>query len=218
MAKLLKRVLVTGGAGYVGSSLVPKLLSAGYEVTVLDLYLYGDNLFADLRGNPGLREVKGDLRKPADVERAMAGCDAVIHLACISNDPSFDLDPDLGKSINYDCFRPLVQAAKRAGVRRFICVLFLRLRRQERAGSHGEPRAAAVDGLLKFRPCARTCSWRSAGRLVTVILRPATVCGYAPRLRLDLTVNILTSLGVNNGRIKPCSAASSCARTSMSRT
>src|SRR6476661_7127440 len=120
MAKLFKRVLVTGGAGYVGSSLVPKLLSAGYAVTVLDLYLYGDDLFADLRGNPGLREVKGDLRKPADVERAMAGCDAVIHLACISNDPSFELDPNLGKSINYDCFRPLVEISRDSGVHRFI--------------------------------------------------------------------------------------------------
>ena len=93
MTKRFKRVMVTGGAGYVGSSLVPKLLAAGYEVSVLDLYLYGDELFADHRG-PNLREVKGDLRNPADVALALEGCDAVIHLACISNDPSFDLDPD----------------------------------------------------------------------------------------------------------------------------
>ena len=119
MAKRFKRVLVTGGAGYVGSNLVPKLLAAGYEVTVLDLYIYGD-IFAELKSNPRLTEVKGDLRNAADVARAVAGCDAVIHLACISNDPSFDLNPELGRSINFDCFRPLVKAAKDAGVRRFI--------------------------------------------------------------------------------------------------
>ena len=108
------RVLVTGGAGYVGSNLVPKLLRAGYQTVVLDLYIYGDVL-SDLKGNPNLTEVKGDLRNAQDVARAMAGCDAVIHLACISNDPSFDLDPALGRSINFDCFRPLVRAAKDAG-------------------------------------------------------------------------------------------------------
>ena len=112
--------MVTGGAGYVGSSLVPKLLAGGYEVSVLDLYLYGDDLFGNLRGKAGLREVKGDLRNPESVARALEGCDAVIHLACISNDPSFDLDPGLGKSINFDCFRPLVRASKAAGVKRFI--------------------------------------------------------------------------------------------------
>src|SRR5678815_821957 len=114
------RVLVTGGAGYVGSSLVPKLLAAAYEVTVLDLYLYGGEFFAPHRGNPALREVRGDIRDPAAVARALAGCDAVIHLACISNDPSFDLDPALGRSVNFDCFRPLVKAAKDAGVGRFV--------------------------------------------------------------------------------------------------
>src|SRR5262249_57670060 len=120
MPNRFKRVMVTGGAGYVGSRLVPKLLDAGYEVSVLDLYLYGDDIFAAYAGNPALRQVKGDLRNPGDVGGALAGCDAVIHLACISNDPSFDLDPALGRSINYDCFRPLVRASKAAGIRRFI--------------------------------------------------------------------------------------------------
>src|SRR5262249_33524663 len=83
-----QRVLVTGGAGYVGSNLVPKLLAAGHEVTVLDLYLYGGDFFAAHRGNQALREVKGDIRDPAAVARAVAGCQSVIHLACISNDPS----------------------------------------------------------------------------------------------------------------------------------
>src|SRR5215469_18435377 len=116
MQKRFDRILVTGGAGYVGSNLVPKLLQAGYGVTVLDLCIYGDVLAP----HPQLRIVKGDLRDAGNVAAALEGCDAVIHLACISNDPSFDLDPTLGRSINYDCFRPLVRASKAAGARRFI--------------------------------------------------------------------------------------------------
>ena len=108
----MSSVLVTGGAGYVGSCLVPRLLEAGHKVTVLDLYLYGDNVLENVKQNPALREIKGDLRNPADVKNALRGCDSVIHLACISNDPSFELDVDLGKSINYDCFRPLVKMSK----------------------------------------------------------------------------------------------------------
>ena len=114
------RVLVTGGAGYVGSYLVPKLLSAGYPVNVLDLYLYGQEVLETARSSPLLREIRGDLRDPETVETALEGCASVIHLACISNDPSFELNPNLGKSINYDAFRPLVRSAKRKGVKRFI--------------------------------------------------------------------------------------------------
>lgn len=200
MSKLLKRVLVTGGAGYVGSDLVPKLLAAGHEVTVLDLYLFGQDLFADLRGDTRLREVKGDLRNSRDVELALEGCDAVIHLACISNDPSFDLDPRLGRSINYDCFAPLVRAAKTSGVRRFIYASSSSV-----YGVNDEPE---VTEDLPLRPltdyskykalCEEALEKEREPGFVTVTVRPATVCGYAPRLRLDLTVNILTNLAISN--------------------
>ena len=203
MENRFKRVLVTGGAGYVGSNLVPKLLAAGYGVTVLDLYLYGDDIFAAERKDPALREVKGDLRDPRDVAAALADCDAVVHLACISNDPSFDLDPHLGRSINYDCFRPLVKAAKAAGVKRFIYA--------SSSSVYGIKDVSDVTEDLPLQPltdyskykamCEDVLDEEHEPGFVTVTVRPATVCGYARRLRLDLAVNLLTNLAINNGRI-----------------
>jgi nucleoside-diphosphate-sugar epimerase len=200
----LKRVLVTGGAGYVGSRLVPKLLAAGYAVNVLDLYLFGAAVLDGVRGDPALTEIKGDLRDPQAVARALAGCDAVIHLACISNDPSFELDPALGRSINYDAFRPLVQAARKAGVRRFIYASSSSV-----YGLKSEPNVTEdmplepLTDYSKYKAlCEDVLHEERADGFTTLILRPATVCGYAPRLRLDLTVNILTSHAVNNGKIR----------------
>lgn len=196
--------MVTGGAGYVGSVLVPKLLEAGHKVTVLDLYLYGDKLFEHLRGNPDLREVKGDLRDPAVVADALRGCNAVIHLACISNDPSFELDPTLGKSINYDAFRPLVRASKAVGVRRFIYASSSSV-----YGVKSEPEVTedlACEPLTdysKFKAmCETVLAEERVPGFVTCTIRPATVCGYGPRQRLDVVVNILTNHAVHNGRIR----------------
>ena len=120
MSTDLKQILVTGGAGYVGSALIPRLLQEGYKVNVLDLYLYGDHVFDSVKDNPNLTQIKGDIRNRQTLEKATAGCDAVMHLACISNDPSFDLDPDLGKSINYDAFFALVDVSKESGVKRLV--------------------------------------------------------------------------------------------------
>jgi nucleoside-diphosphate-sugar epimerase len=117
--KPIRTVLVTGGAGYVGSALLPKLVDQQYDVRGLDLYLYGDDVLSGCRG-PCLTEIRGDVRDKELLARVLPGCDAVIHLACISNDPSFDLDPALGKSINFDAFGPLVRMARDSGVRRFI--------------------------------------------------------------------------------------------------
>jgi len=203
MSKRFNRILVTGGAGYVGSNLVPKLLGAGYGVVVLDLYIYG-GVFADLKSHPKLVEIKGDLRNPTvDVARAVAGCDAVIHLACISNDPSFDLDPALGRSINYDCFRPLVKACKDAGVRRFIYASSSSVYgiKDETDVTEDLPLVPLTDYSKYKAMCEQVLEEEREPGFVAVTLRPATVCGYAPRLRLDLTVNILTNHAINNGRI-----------------
>lgn len=202
MANRFKRVMVTGGAGYVGSSLIPKLLAAGYEVSVLDLYLYGEDLFKDYRG-PKLREVKGDLRNVDDVAKALEGADAVIHLACISNDPSFDLDPNLGKSINFDCFRPLVKASKAVGVKRFIYASSSSVYgiKEDPNVTEDLPLQPLTD-YSKFKAmCEEVLEEEREPGFVTVTIRPATVCGYAPRLRLDLTVNILTNLAITNKKI-----------------
>lgn len=196
-------MLVTGGAGYVGSRLIPKLLDAGYDVSVLDLFIFGEDVFAHLRDSPSLTQVKGDLRNLADVTRALAGCDVIVHLACISNDPSFDLDPALGRSINFDCFYPLVRAAKAAGAQRFIYASSSSVYgiKSDPEVTEDLPLAPLTDYSKYKALCERVLAEEREPDFVTVTLRPATVCGYAPRLRLDLTVNILTNLAVNTQRI-----------------
>src|SRR6267154_373276 len=199
----LNRVLVTGGAGYVGAVLVPKLLEAGYKVTVLDLYMYGEDVLKECRSNPGLREVKGDIRDGEVVKQALNGCDSVIHLACISNDPSFELNPELGRSINLDSFVPLVRASKSVGVKRFVYA--------SSSSVYGVKEGVEVTEDLSLEPltdyskfkaeCEALLEKEKAPGFVTVTIRPATVCGYSPRQRLDVVVNILTNLGYHKGEI-----------------
>src|SRR4051812_26265419 len=120
MSTPIQQVLVTGGAGYVGAVLVPKLLKASYHVKVVDLYLYGEDVFDSVKSDPKLKQIKGDIRDAELLKREIPSTDAVIHLACISNDPSYELNPSLGKSINYDAFIPLVAISKQNKVKRFI--------------------------------------------------------------------------------------------------
>jgi nucleoside-diphosphate-sugar epimerase len=198
------RVLVTGGAGYVGAVLTPKLLAAGYAVRVLELFLFGEEPLEDVKEHPRLEMVRGDLRDRDLLTRALADCDAVIHLACISNDPSFELDPELGKSINYDAFRPLVKIARDAGVRRFIYASSSSVYgvKQEENVTEDLPLAPLTDYSKYKALCEQVLAEYQSPKFTTVTVRPATVCGYSPRLRLDLTVNILTNQAVNNGRIR----------------
>jgi nucleoside-diphosphate-sugar epimerase len=198
---LRQKVLVAGGAGYVGCVLVPKLLDAGYEVVVFDLMLFGDEGLP--KGHSGLTIVTGDLRDTPAFASALKGVDSVIHLACISNDPSFELDPELSKSINFDCFEPTIQACVDAGVERFIYA--------STSSVYGVSDAPEVTEEHPLLPVSDYNKYKGLSEpyllkyqsptFTTVIIRPATVCGYSPRMRLDLTINILTNHAVHNGKI-----------------
>jgi nucleoside-diphosphate-sugar epimerase len=198
-----RKVLVTGGAGYVGAMLVPKLLARGHDVTVLDTYYFGREPLSALRGAAGLREIEADIRDRDAVRRAVAGCDSVIHLACISNDPSFELDPDLAKTINYDAFEPLVEESKKAGVRRFVFVSsssVYGVSDAERV-TEDHPLHSLTDYSKYKALCEPILLAAQSKDFTTLVLRPATVCGFSTRMRFDLSVNILTNHAVNNRKI-----------------
>jgi len=192
----MKKVLVTGGAGYKGCILIPKMLNAGYEVIVYDLMLTYDR---GLPEHPNLSIVKADIRDIPQFRKSLEGCEAVIHMACISNDPSFELDPNLSKTINFDCFEDLVKSSKEAGVKRFIYVSSSSV-----YGVSESPDVTEDHPLIpltdynKYKGLCEPILFKyQDSEFTTVIFRPATVCGYSPRMRFDLSINILTNLAVN---------------------
>ncbi len=197
-------VVVTGGAGYVGAVLVPKLLAAGHPVKVLDWFLYGEHVLDGYRDDPRLQLLRGDIRDCGLLAEALPDCDAVIHLACISNDPSFELDPELGRSVNYEAFRPLVETARDCGVRRFIYASSSSVYglKEEEQVTEDLPLQPLTDYSRYKALCEDVLREYESPDFTTTIIRPATVCGYSPRLRLDLTVNILTHHAVVDGRIR----------------
>lgn len=184
----MSRVFVSGGAGYLGSLLTPTLLAQGHQVTVLDWFLYGDTLAE----HPQLIKAKGSVGEVTP--GLLHGHDAIIHLACISNDPSFALDPSLGEA-DYDATVRLVRLARAANIPRFIYA--------SSSSVYGaKPDDVEVTEDLPLQPLTGYSDVKARceqvvleanGRMVTTALRPATLCGYAPRLRLDVVVNALTS-------------------------
>jgi nucleoside-diphosphate-sugar epimerase len=200
-----RRILVTGGAGYVGSKLVPKLLELGHKVVVLDLFWFCEkSIFANVTNVENLKVIQGDIRDYSTIKNALLGCSGVIHLACISNDPSFDLDPELGKSINFDSFEPFVKLSKEEGVNRFIYASSSSVYGIKEVENVTED--LEVDPLTDYSKykymCEEVLEKYTSDEFCCTSLRPATVCGSSPRQRLDVVVNILTNHAVNRNEIK----------------
>jgi nucleoside-diphosphate-sugar epimerase len=201
MSNRFSRIFVTGGAGYVGSVLIPRLIERRYTVTSYDISYYGDSFLP--KGDSNLQVIRGDIRDTAKLAEAIAEHDAFISLACISNDASFELDEKLSTSVNLDAFEPMVLAAKKAGVRRFIFASSSSV-----YGVSDQPNVTEEHPLVpltlynKYKGMCEPLLFRHTdASFVGVVFRPATVCGYAPRQRFDLSVNILANHAINNGKI-----------------
>jgi len=196
----MKKVIIIGGGGYVGSELTRILLKQGYKVLVYDLFIYGNTLPKD----KNLEIINGDIRDINLLDRTIKDVDNLIHLACISNDPSFDLNPDLGKSINFDCFEDLVKISKENGIKKFIYA--------SSSSVYGIKPEPNVDETFSLQPltdyskfkamCEEILFKNQSNEFVCSCIRPATVCGYSRRQRFDLVVNILTNHAYNNKEIK----------------
>ncbi len=187
-----KNVLITGGAGYVGSMLVPSLLEEGFTVTVVDLMIYGEDV---LPKHPNLKVYRLDIRDINKLSQLLVKQNIVIHLACISNDPSFELNPELGKSINLDAFEPMVKAAKGTGVERFIYASSSSVYGIKDVEDVSEDMSLEpLTDYSKFKAqCEMILNNYSSDDFTTTTIRPATVCGYAPRQRLDVVMNIFAN-------------------------
>ncbi len=190
------KVLVTGGCGYKGHVLIPKLLARGYEVIAFDIQWFGNFLAPD----PGLQVIKGDVR---DVESVpLDGVDCIIHLSSIANDPCGDLDPKLTWEVSALATMQLADKAKRFGIKRFIYAS---------SGSvYGLKDEPQVTENLELKPISEYNKTKMVAErvllsyrddMIVQIIRPATVCGYSPRMRLDVSVNMLTMQALTKGKI-----------------
>ncbi len=197
-----KSIFITGGAGYCGSRLVPTLLNKGYKVTVYDIMYFSDSFLP--KENKDLTIIEGDLRDENKLKKSCKNHDVFVHLACISNDASFVLDEKLSTSINLESFEPMVRASKESGNKRFIYASTSSVYGISEAKDVREDHPLVPLTLYnKYKGMCEPILFDYTDKnFEGVIFRPATVCGYAPRLRLDLSVNILTNHAVINNKIK----------------
>jgi nucleoside-diphosphate-sugar epimerase len=190
------KIFLTGACGYKGSVLVPKLLKAGHRVVAFDIMWFGNFL----EPHPDLTVVRGDIRNVDEFD--LTGIDAIIHLSSVANDPCGDLDPKLTWEISCLATMQLADRARRHGVQRFIYAS---------SGSvYGVKDEEHVTEELELKPISEYNKTKMCGErivlsyrddMVVQIVRPATVCGYSPRQRLDVSVNLLTMQALTKGRI-----------------
>ena len=195
-----KSIFITGGAGYVGSRLVPILINDGYKVTVYDIMYFGYDF---LPKSNQLEIIEGDIRDVDKLEKACFNHDIFLNLACISNDTSFELDEKLSTSINLTAFEPMVIAAKKSGIKRFIYASTSSVYGVSKEKDVKEEHPLVPLTLYnKYKGMCEPMLFKHTDKnFEGVVFRPATVCGYAPRQRFDLSVNILTNHAINNKRI-----------------
>lgn len=184
------RIIITGGAGYVGSLLVPELLKRNHEVYVIDTFWFGNH---NLESHENLKLIQGDIRS-FDFKSFLKTGDTVIHLACISNDPSFDLDPKFSKEINLDASLKLIISANEAKIKRFIYA--------SSSSVYGLKKDKNVTENLSCEPITLYAVYKAEvenilnskhNKIDSIILRPATLCGAASRVRLDVVLNLLVA-------------------------
>jgi nucleoside-diphosphate-sugar epimerase len=190
------KILVTGGCGYKGHVLVPKLLARGYEVIAFDLQWFGNYLAPHKK----LSVIRGDVRHIETIP--LNGVDCIIHLSSIANDPCGDLNPQLTWEVSALATMQLADQAKRLGIKRFIYAS---------SGSvYGVKEELQVTEELELKPISEYNKTKMVGErvllsykddMVVQIVRPATVCGCSPRMRLDLSVNLLTMQALSKGKI-----------------
>ena len=200
----MNNLLITGGSGYVGSRLIFKLLKeTNLKIVNYDISLFGD---AHLPKNEKFIYCKEDITNPKKFEQTIIenNIDVVLHLACISNDPTYELNSELSKKINYDCFEELIKISKKNNVKKFIyastCSVY---------GISDSPDVSETNELKpitdynKFKAlCEPILQKYLDDNFTGIIIRPATVCGFSEKMRFDLTVNILTNFAYNKGYIK----------------
>jgi len=196
-------VLVTGGAGYVGSHLTRKLLADGFRVRILDNFLYGDHGIADLGSDPRVEIQRGDICNIRDVAHAVQGVQGVVALAAVVGDPACEVDPRETMTINFESTRCLLDACREAGVQRLVfassCSVYGangdELLREE---SHLNP----VSLYARTRIMSEEVLLQERGPVEVIILRLSTVCGLSRRMRFDLMVNTITARAAVDGRVK----------------
>lgn len=197
-----KRVLVIGGAGYIGSALLPKLLERGYHVRLLDLFLFGKEPIASIAGHPNLEIIHADFRHVDKIVHAVRGMDEVIHLGAIVGDPACSLDEDLTVEVNLMATRMIAEVAKGSGIKRFCfastCSVYGASDEILDERSHLNPLSLYAQSKL----ASEKVLMQMADEIFSpVVLRFGTVYGLSGRTRFDLVINLLTAKAIKEGKI-----------------